>query len=157
MKLDRAGKGFGVVERKKVADTDIDLLVKIDLECFSESEAYDARIFRELLSQPGAVAFKALSNGEIFSFIIGGTNGKKGVIYTLNVRPQFRRAGAGTALLLRFEEELRKKGCDEIHLQTHVNNVPARRLFSKFGYEISGIIKDYYAPGIDAFEMTMKI
>lgn len=135
---------------------DIDELVRIDQECFDKSLTYDSSFFDKLLSG-NQVSRKAVENDEIIGFVISVLRKKVAVIYTLDVRLQDRRRGVANKLIEWLEGELRERACQEIILQTHVNNTGAINLFSKHGYGATKRIRDYYSKGMDAFEMRKTL
>jgi ribosomal protein S18 acetylase RimI-like enzyme len=56
----------------------------------------------------------------------------------INVIPQVRRTGAGTALMTRWLERLRDSGSPGCHLQTLVENTRAVAFFARMGFEKHG-------------------
>jgi ribosomal protein S18 acetylase RimI-like enzyme len=56
----------------------------------------------------------------------------------INVIPQVRRTGAGTALMTRWFERLRDSGSPGCHLQTLVENTRAVAFFARMGFEKHG-------------------
>ena len=135
---------------------DIDELVRIDQECFDKNQTYDSSFFDKLLSG-NQVSKKAIENDEIIGFVISLFSGKLAVIYTLDVRPGYRRRGVANKLVEVIEDELNKRGCQEIILQTRVNNSDAINLFVKRGYRQTKRISDYYSKGVDAYEMRKTL
>ena len=58
---------------------------------------------------------------------------KYGRILTLDIVPQARRSGLATQLMNACEDRLRSLGCNEVYLETAVDNEPALRLYRKLG------------------------
>ncbi len=54
--------------------------------------------------------------GEIIGTVIGGFDGRRGIVYHLAVKPQRRRQGLGKALMHEIEDRLRQKGCYKYYL-----------------------------------------
>lgn len=54
--------------------------------------------------------------GQIIGTVIGGYDGRRGIVYHLAVSPERRREGLGTALMTAIEERLRSKGCYKYYL-----------------------------------------
>jgi [ribosomal protein S18]-alanine N-acetyltransferase len=83
---------------------------------------------------------------------------KYGRILTLDILPEARRYGLGTKLMTACEVRLRSLGCDEVYLETAVNNQPALRLYTKLGYQILRTLPGYYAShSLDAFQMRKRL
>ena len=51
----------------------------------------------------------------------------------LYVKPDFRRMGAGNALLNELFAECHTRGCKFAHVEGGASNAPARALYAKFG------------------------
>lgn len=58
----------------------------------------------------------AESGGKIIGTIIGGFDGRRGMIYHLAVQSAFRKRGVGAALLKEVETRLAAKGCYKCYL-----------------------------------------
>jgi ribosomal protein S18 acetylase RimI-like enzyme len=54
--------------------------------------------------------------GELVGSVIGGYDGRRGIIYHLAVRPDRRGAGYGKALMHEIEARLQGKGCYKYYL-----------------------------------------
>ena len=78
-------------------------------------------------------------------------------IATLAVEPGYRRLGIGQALLVTALEEAIQRGMLEVTLEVRANNIPARRLYQRFKFEIAGYRPRYYRDNNeDALIMTMN-
>ena len=55
----------------------------------------------------------------------------------LSTRAANRGRGLGSALLTWAEEEARRQGCEELHLDSGVQRFPAHRLYLKYGFDIT--------------------
>ncbi len=60
---------------------------------------------------------------------------KKGIIYDLYVKPQFRNRGIGSALLESALRDLNEHGCEIVQLTVISENTKAIKLYEKFGFE----------------------
>jgi ribosomal-protein-alanine N-acetyltransferase len=86
--------------------------------------------------------------------IAHGVRKKAGRILTLDIVPEARRVGLGSLLMDECERRLRLFGCQEMYLETAVNNEPALRLYRKLGYQVLRTLPDYYAShSLDAYLM----
>ncbi len=59
---------------------------------------------------------------------------KKGVIYDLYVRPQFRNRGMGSALLKNALDDLKRRGVEIVQLTVMSKNNRALNLYKKYGF-----------------------
>jgi ribosomal-protein-alanine N-acetyltransferase len=108
------------------------------------------------LKSHGAQQTKAAADtSKVAGFIVAHViRGKTGRILTLDIIPAARRLGLASLLMDECERRLRSAGCQEIYLETAVNNEPALRLYRKHGFQILRTMPDYYAShSLDAFLM----
>ena len=76
-------------------------------------------------------------------------------ITTFAVDPRWRRRGVGQWLLLRLLELSNERRAREATLEVRLSNMPARRLYEKYGFRPVGIRPRYYSDnGEDALIMT---
>jgi ribosomal protein S18 acetylase RimI-like enzyme len=70
-------------------------------------------------------------------------------LYWIAVVKNTQAKGIGTTLLRHAEEEIRKAGGRVLFIET--SSLPhydaTRRFYDKHGYEVTGILRDYYADG----------
>ncbi|MBK6794151.1 MAG: GNAT family acetyltransferase [Anaerolineales bacterium] len=71
---------------------------------------------------------------EIIGTIIGGFDGRRGMIYHLAVQREMRKQGIGAALLAKVEERLQAKGCLKVYLLVVDDNLPAMRFYEECGW-----------------------
>lgn len=76
----------------------------------------------------------AEKSGEIIGTIIGGFDGRRGLIYHLAVRHDLRRQGIGQALLQEVEQRLKAKGCIKCLLLVLQDNEGAKRFYEESGW-----------------------
>ena len=76
-------------------------------------------------------------------------------IITFAVHPAWRRQRIGERLLLALLDLARDAGANEATLEVRLSNLPARRLYEKFGFRPVGLRPHYYSDnGEDALIMT---
>ncbi len=68
--------------------------------------------------------------------LFGWTWGGCGYIEFLWVRNEHRRSGLGGRLLAAAEQEIRRRGCDQVALSTHSFQAPG--FYARFGYQECG-------------------
>ncbi len=73
----------------------------------------------------------AESDGELVGTVIGGFDGRRGMIYHLAVAHAHRRRGVAEALLREIENRLVARGCIRAFLLVHAENEEARALYEK--------------------------
>jgi ribosomal-protein-alanine N-acetyltransferase len=74
---------------------------------------------------------------------------------TFAVHPEWRRRGIGDRLLLALLDVAIERGAREATLEVRLSNLPARRLYEKFGFRPVGLRPHYYTDdNEDALIMT---
>lgn len=76
----------------------------------------------------------AEAEGEIIGTIIGGYDGRRGLIYHLAVQKDFRKQGIGDMLLNEVEKRLQDKGCVKCYLLIVSDNEYAARFYEHRGW-----------------------
>jgi len=77
-------------------------------------------------------------------------------IYDIEVRAKLRGQGCGTQLMAQFLTEMRRRAVVTITLEVRVDNLPAIRLYEKFGFKQVSIRKGYYG-GLDGLLMKLEL
>lgn len=85
----------------------------------------------------------AEENGQIIATVIGGYDGRRGLLYHLAVAPPFRRRGVGSGLLEEIEARLQAKGCLRCYLMVLSDNEDAIRYYQKLGWENMEHVKTF--------------
>jgi ribosomal protein S18 acetylase RimI-like enzyme len=73
-------------------------------------------------------------NGMIVGSVIGGFDGRRGLIYHLAVATSFRSLGIGSRLMNEVETRLRAKGCLKCYLLVTVDNPEAGDYYKQRGW-----------------------
>jgi len=74
-------------------------------------------------------------NGRIIGSVMGGFDGRRGIVYHLGVSPDSRRNGVGRMLMEALEERLRAKGCLKSYLLVTKDNPEAIQFYEASGWE----------------------
>ena len=78
-------------------------------------------------------------------------------VTTFATRRAWRRQGIGERLLLALLDLARTRGAHEATLEVRPSNVPARRLYEKYGFKVVGVRPRYYSDdNEDALIMTTE-
>jgi ribosomal protein S18 acetylase RimI-like enzyme len=73
--------------------------------------------------------------GEIIGTVIGGYDGRRGLLYHLAVAAGHRQQGVGEGLLMEVEKRLRARGCIRCYLLVTNDNLEAARFYEKRGWK----------------------
>ncbi len=82
----------------------------------------------------------AEKGSEIVGAVLGGFDGRRGLVYHLAVRQDFRQRGIASALMEELENRLRAKGCIRVYLLVTRDNIEARQYYEKRGWECMDIL-----------------
>ena len=83
---------------------------------------------------------------------------KTGHLISIAVLAPYRRRGIGSSLLRATIEAAREiYDVDSIYLEVRVSNMPAIKLYEKFGFRKVRRIKSYYRDGEDAYVMVKRL
>jgi ribosomal protein S18 acetylase RimI-like enzyme len=67
--------------------------------------------------------------------IIGGFDGRRGMLYHLAIAPNYRRQGLASQLIEEIEFRLRAKGCRKAYLLVKQDNIIASAFYEKRGWD----------------------
>lgn len=76
-------------------------------------------------------------------------------IQTIGVLPGFEGRGIGTTMLTEMLAEARRRGARETLLEVREDNVRARALYERFGFEHIHTRRGYYRDGVSAHVMRL--
>jgi ribosomal protein S18 acetylase RimI-like enzyme len=77
----------------------------------------------------------AESAGRIIGSVLGGFDGRRGLVYHLAVDHPQRKKGLGTALMTELERRMQQKGCIRTYLLVTRDNEDAIRFYQAQGWE----------------------
>jgi ribosomal protein S18 acetylase RimI-like enzyme len=77
----------------------------------------------------------AEDHDEVIGSVLGGFDGRRGMMYHLAVASQYRQQGIASALVDELERRLRAKGCIRYYLLVTIDNDSAIRFYERRGWE----------------------
>ncbi len=77
----------------------------------------------------------AEADGQLVGTVIGGFDGRRGLVYHLAVAERFRRQGVASQLMRELESRLREKGCIRCYLIVRLGNDGAMRHYESLGWQ----------------------
>jgi ribosomal protein S18 acetylase RimI-like enzyme len=93
-----------------------------------------AEIEKKLARDPD-LFLVAETDGAIIGSVIGGYDGRRGLIYHLAVSSAYRGMGIGSRLMQEVEARLRAKGCLKSYLLVTVDNPEAEVYYQRRGWQ----------------------
>lgn len=82
----------------------------------------------------------AEAGGEIIGTVIGGFDGRRGMIYHLAVNHRYRGQGIGGLLMDEVERRLRARGCRKCYLMVTPDNREAMQYYERRGWARMDVI-----------------
>ena len=77
----------------------------------------------------------AEEDGELVGTVLGGWDGRRGLVYHLTVHPAHQRRGSGRLLMAELEQRFRAKGCMRYYMLVARDNAEALAFYERLGYE----------------------
>ena len=110
-----------------------------------------------LLEDSTVIFLSAVSGGNVLGYVSMKYVDNEGFFNNIAVLPEFRCMGIGDSLINKLFDESRAKNVDILSLEVRENNRSAIKLYEKNGFEIAGIIKNYYTNPKDNAIIMRKI
>jgi ribosomal-protein-alanine N-acetyltransferase len=125
-----------------------------ELEDLIFSDAWSYRDVQDLICTEGGMCFTALEDGKVIAYVIGRLIAPEGEIYRVAVAPHKRQRGIGYRLLDYAVKTSKGQGLERLFLEVRSRNIPARKLYTAYGFKEIGVRKNYYKdPQDDAIVM----
>jgi ribosomal-protein-alanine N-acetyltransferase len=130
-----------------------DLPALADVHARAFAQGWTAASLRNLLSGPGVSAHVA-EDEEICGFILTRAAADEAEIITIAVGPDHRQQGLASKLLEEASAHMGRLGAARMFLEVAAQNLPARKLYEKYGFREVGRRKAYYDDGDDALVLA---
>jgi ribosomal protein S18 acetylase RimI-like enzyme len=95
----------------------------------------EAREIEKKLQRDPDLFLVAEMGGRLVGTVMGGFDGRRGMVYHLAVEQGARRTGIGSRLMDELERRLRGKGCLRCYLLVTLENENAMRFYEDRGWE----------------------
>ena len=82
----------------------------------------------------------AEENKRITAAVLGGFDGRRGIVYHLAVREEYRDQGLGEGLMIELEKRWKKLGCIRSYLLITPGNLKARQFYENRNWEIEDLL-----------------
>lgn len=137
---------------------DFERICEIDRLCFPPGIAYSAPDIALGLEEPGIIALVGEEEERVAGFVLARKERRDhGHIITIDVLPEFRRAGLATRLMTEAHQRLKEAGAKRVRLEASVENAPAIAFYQKLGYRALRRLKGYYLGEVDACLMVKDL
>jgi ribosomal protein S18 acetylase RimI-like enzyme len=91
-------------------------------------------IWKKLQRDPDLFLIAELDD-KLVGTVIGGFDGRRGMVYHLAVKESYRRRGVGETLMEELERRLKGKGCIRCYLLVTVENETAMHFYGQRGWK----------------------
>ena len=136
--------------------SDLDDIYELDMQTFAMPWSKEALSY-DILENDNAFVIVAEYEGECAGYADIWTVLDEADLNSIAVRVDFRRKGIGDAIMLAMTEILSANGVATINLEVRVSNMPAIKLYKKYGFNECGVRPGYYLDnGEDALIMKRE-
>jgi ribosomal-protein-alanine N-acetyltransferase len=145
-----------LVFRRACAE-DVEEMARIEVASFPSPWPVSA-LWAEISREDGIAYYTVARRGGVLvgyagMWYVAG----EGHILTLAVAPAHRRQGIGERVLVRLIDEVAQRGGDRVYLEYRVSNLPAKRLYDKYGFRYVHTRTGYYRDtGEDAIVVALE-
>lgn len=138
--------------------TDLAQVYEIERQCFTAPWSINS--FKYELEHETTILKVGVLNEQVIGYVCLRTILDITHVLNIAVLPKFRRRGVGSMLLSNALQELKQSGLKikSVTLEVRESNLPAIRLYEKFGFKITGRRGGYYhSPDEDAVLMCIEM
>ncbi|MCK5155203.1 MAG: GNAT family acetyltransferase [Spirochaetales bacterium] len=117
---------------------DTDAVEQLWKEIFPKSAPYNAprKVVRDKMSVQKDLFFVAEEDGLIIGTVMSGYDGHRGWLYTVAVKPEYRRKGIGRRLVDHAVTALANIGCPKVNLQIFPTNAEVVAFYKAAGFMV---------------------
>jgi len=143
---------------RRATERELTELLGIEEECFGV-EKFSPETVRAFVARSDAFVLLASEGDEKLgsAMCIVSDEASEGKIASIAVLRRHRGKGVGVQLLEACERQFQSRHLRRYSLEVETENEPAVSLYLSRGYEVKGIIKDFYSVGRDAYCMEKKV
>lgn len=145
------------MELRPYRPSDLEILCKIDCECFPPGISYSRDQMAEYIAGRNARTWVAEDRDETIGFLIADRAGRESHIITVDVVKAWRRRGVATVLMNAAEEWARREGARLVSLETAEDNIDAQQFYRARGYAKIRTVEGYYSNGAAAWIMVKEL
>ncbi|HET7474970.1 MAG TPA: ribosomal protein S18-alanine N-acetyltransferase [Dermatophilaceae bacterium] len=143
---------------RELAWPDIALLAELEPVLFPDDAWSAATWWGELALRPRRQYVVAELGGQLLGYAGLDAAGETADVMTIAVVPQARRSGIGEALLHWLTHQAVASGAAYLMLEVREDNLSARALYERNGFQLLRVRRRYYQPGdVDAFVLRRAL
>ena len=141
---------------RRAGAADLAAIAALETACFGTADgAFSHRQLRALLANPNA-CWLLSPDGRAMACWLRVSNGRArwARLYSLAVHPALRGQGWGDRLLEAGFAWMRRERLTTCRAEVKTGNHAARRLYARHGFVETGMLRDYYASGVDGVRLV---
>jgi ribosomal-protein-alanine N-acetyltransferase len=142
---------------RKAGPADLNSIAALEAACFGMTDGkFSPRQLRSLLSNPNAFWLLSL-DGKAMACWLKVSNGRArwARLYSLAVHPALRGQGWGKRLIEAGLAWMHTEGLTSCRAEVKSDNHTARKLYAICQFRETGLLRDYYAPGVDGVRLAL--
>lgn len=139
-------------------EEDLGELLEIEEKCFGR-EKFSPETIRAFIEREDTFILAAFEEDGIIGSIMALMSDimRQGKVASVAVLAEHRGKGTGSALLRECEKIFESHELMKYSLEVDTMNAPAIALYSSRGYEIKGMLRDFYGLGRNAYYMEKRV
>lgn len=140
---------------RQAGPADFAAIAALESACFGATDGvFSPRQLQALLKNPHAYWLLSL-DGQAMACWLKVTNGRArwARLYSLAVHPALRGKGWAKHLIAAGDAWMQTQGLTVCRAEVRADNIAARKLYAACGFQESGLLHDYYAPGVDGVRL----
>lgn len=130
------------MEIRKMKPDDAPGVASLEEEIFPDP--WCERDIFSYICDPLGMCYVAVCDGQVVAYLLGKNIVPEGEIYRIATRKGYRRRGIAYRLLDYAAKCERGKGLECLFLEVRESNIPARNLYTAYGFREVGMRKNYY-------------
>jgi len=135
---------------------DIEKVHELENEVFVSP--WSRHSFEVEVQLPFSHSYILKDGGHLVAYIVAWLVEDELHVTNVAVAPGYRRKGIASWLLKYVIDLAVKSGCKQVNLEVRKSNEEAIRLYQRFGFDVVGVRKNYYAAECeDALIMNLKL
>ena len=139
------------IKIRRFRSKDLENVLKISLNSFSRPWS------RNEFEKNAAETFVAEKDGKIAGFIVGKKTVKDARIKLIAVIKYYRKQGTGRKLVEYLLNHFKKNGAKKASAHVRIGNKAGLSFLKSFGFDVIGIVKEYYADKESAYFLEREL
>ena len=128
----------------QMSKDDVEAVVQIEAEAYGKHHWAKSSFYDEMSNNLAKYYVAKLPDGELVGYAGTWHIIDEGHITTIAVKKEYLRNHIGEAIIQKIIDDCYKNNIKYLTLEVRVSNIPAIRLYEKYGFQSLGTRKGYY-------------